>query len=151
MKLKDLTEEQIEKARKIYFDKNIAWDERMKLLMNLFGKTERTTRRWCSGKLGFSEKPEVVPEVLTLAKSKEHNKNKKRFLVTSAQNATKVNKKFFNNFSILNPVLSLTNTIKLRKVFLKHSTLACSTLNINGNGYFLTQLCQTSEQIEAGI
>ena len=46
MKFKDLTPEQIELARSIYTDKNKSWDDRMSELVNLFGKSERTVRKW---------------------------------------------------------------------------------------------------------
>ena len=46
MRFKDLTEEQIEQARNIYTDKDLTWDERMKLLMDLFDRSERTVRKW---------------------------------------------------------------------------------------------------------
>jgi hypothetical protein len=37
VKFKDLTTEQIQKAKEIYLDKSLSWDERMNLLMSLFG------------------------------------------------------------------------------------------------------------------
>lgn len=46
MKFKELTEEQINKAKKIYTNKEMTWDERMKSLMDFFGKSERTVRKW---------------------------------------------------------------------------------------------------------
>ena len=48
MKFKDLTDEQIEQARSIYLNKGMSWDDRMVSLMKLFGKSERTVRKWCS-------------------------------------------------------------------------------------------------------
>lgn len=97
MNFKDLTEEIINQARVIYTDKNKTWDDRMNELVQLFGVSERTARRWCSTKLGFKEKPEIEPEQYVKAKQKEHNKEKKRFLITSAQSATPVNKEFLKN------------------------------------------------------
>jgi hypothetical protein len=46
MKFKDLTEQQIGKARDIYLNKELSWDNRMKLLMDLFDRSERTVRKW---------------------------------------------------------------------------------------------------------
>jgi hypothetical protein len=46
MKFKELTSEKIEQAREIYLNKDMSWDERMSLLVNLFGKSERTVRKW---------------------------------------------------------------------------------------------------------
>ena len=59
MKFKELTDEVIDKARAIYTDKTISWDNRMKELTELFGRSERTVRKWCSEKLGFKEKQEI--------------------------------------------------------------------------------------------
>jgi len=97
MKFTDLTESDILRAKEIYFDKSKSWDERMTLLMNLFGKSERTVRKWCSQKLGFKERVEIEPEILTIAKKREHDQSKKIFLITSAQNATKVHKQLLTN------------------------------------------------------
>lgn len=92
MKFKDLTEEQIIKAKGIYTDKEISWDNRMALLVDLFGKSERTVRKWCSEKLGFKEKVEVEPEQYVQAKKREHDNTKKRFIISWAQNNTPVHK-----------------------------------------------------------
>lgn len=92
MKFKDLTEEQISTAREIYNNKDLSWDERMKSLMELFGKSERTVRKWCSEKLGFKEKKDVEPEQYLLAKQKEIDDTKKRFLISWGQNNTPVHK-----------------------------------------------------------
>jgi hypothetical protein len=92
MKFKDLTQEQIEYAKSVYSDKNVSWDDRMETLKSLFGKSERTVRKWCSDRLSFKEKVDVIPEVLKIAKEKTHDDTKKRFLITSAQSATPINK-----------------------------------------------------------
>jgi hypothetical protein len=97
MKFKDLTEADKNYALSIYKDKEKTWDERMTALMKFFGKGERTCRRWCSERLGFSEKADVIPEQLQIAKTKQHDTTKKRFLITAAQNATDINIKFWNN------------------------------------------------------
>jgi hypothetical protein len=55
MRFKELTSEKIEQARKIYLDKSLSWDTRMKQLMDLFGRSERTVRKWCSERLKFKE------------------------------------------------------------------------------------------------
>lgn len=46
MKFKELTNDQIEKARAIYLDKSLSWDDRMNTLVGFFGKSERTVRKW---------------------------------------------------------------------------------------------------------
>lgn len=97
MKLKDLTNDQIAQAKKIYTNKEMSWDDRMKNLMTFFGKSERTVRKWCSNKLGFKEKPDVEPEQYALAKKRTLDKTKKRFIITSAQSATPTHKGFIEN------------------------------------------------------
>lgn len=97
MKFKDLTEKDINVARTIYLNKELSWDKRMTLLMDLFGKSERTVRKWCSEKLGFKEKVEVEPEQYESAKNRVANKDKKRFIITWGQNNTPVHKGFYKN------------------------------------------------------
>jgi hypothetical protein len=97
MRFKELTNEIIEKARQIYTDKTITWDERMLKLTELFGRSERTVRKWCSEKLNFKEKIDIEPEQYIQAKSKIFDKEKKRFIITWAQNNTPIHKKFLNN------------------------------------------------------
>ena len=97
MKFKELTEQQIEKAKEIYTNKDLSWDDRMKLLMDLFGKSERTVRKWCSERLNFKEKQEVESEQYILAKQRVADKDKNIFFITWAQNNTPIHKKFFAN------------------------------------------------------
>jgi hypothetical protein len=97
MKFKELTEEIIDSARKIYQDKNLSWDDRMNKLVNLFGRSERTVRKWCSEKLNFKEKQDVESEQFIQAKARVFDKEKKRFIITWAQNNTPVHKKFLKN------------------------------------------------------
>jgi len=101
MNFKDLTEDQIKYAKGVYTDKTLAWDERMKILMDFFGKSERTVRIWCSNKLGFAEKGAVEPEILKVAKNKSHDKDKKIFFITAAQNATSIHKNFVKGMETL--------------------------------------------------
>jgi len=97
MKFKELTQEQIQLAKTVYTDKEMSWDNRMKKLMELFGKSERTVRKWCSNKLGFSEKTEIEPEQYEQAKKRKADKTKSRFIITWAQNNTPVHSKFLDN------------------------------------------------------
>ncbi len=97
MKFKNLTQDQITTAKNIYTDKDLPWDTRMQQLMNFFGKSERTVRRWCSNKLGFTERVEIEPEQYELARKKQIDKTKSRFIVSWGQNNTPVHKKFFDN------------------------------------------------------
>lgn len=99
MNIEDLTDDMIAHARKIYWDKNLTWDVRMKTLMEYFGKGERTVRRWCSSdKLGFKESTFTGDsEQYKDAQKRVLDKTKKYYLVTWAQNDTPIHKKFFKN------------------------------------------------------
>src|SRR6476659_3155167 len=97
MKLKEVTEADIEYARSIYTNKDMLWDDRMNLLVKFFGKSERTVRKWCSEVFKFKEKAEIEPEQYVKAKAKTHDNTKKRFIISWAQNNTPVHKKFLNN------------------------------------------------------
>lgn len=94
MRFSELTDEQKEFIKKIYKDSSMGWDERMDLLKSKFDTSERTIRKWCSEGLNLSEKTQPEPELLKKAKKKKHNESKKRFLITSAQNATPIHEKF---------------------------------------------------------
>jgi hypothetical protein len=96
MNFKDLTDKDKKQVKQIYSNKDLTWDERMKNLMEYFGKSERTVRKWLVA-LGIKQKADKEPSVLTIAKTKKHDKEKKYFLITWAQNATPVNLNFFKN------------------------------------------------------
>jgi hypothetical protein len=100
MKFKELTDETIDRARLIYQDKTLSWDNRMKLLMDLFGRSERTVRKWCSEKLSFKEKADVEPEQYLKAQQRQFNPDKTRFIITWAQNDTAVHKTFLKNLEV---------------------------------------------------
>jgi len=99
MKFKKLTEEDKEYIASVYKNKDLSWDDRMVDLCNKFSISERQLRRWCSEKLGLKERVEgtVSTEQLEVAKTKELNSDKKFFLITAVQNASKINLSFWNN------------------------------------------------------
>ena len=80
MKFKELTDSDKAKAKEIYLDKSLSWDERMGLLMGLFGKSERTTRKWLV-KLGIKQTKDIEPEQYEEAKKRQLDPTKKRFLI----------------------------------------------------------------------
>jgi hypothetical protein len=97
MKFKDLTDVDRLYMAKVHSDKSMSFDDRIDKLAEHFGiKSERTIRRWLA-KLKVSKNIEIEPEVLQLAKTKTHDESKKIFLITSAQNATKVHSGFLKN------------------------------------------------------
>jgi hypothetical protein len=99
MKLKDLKKDEAKLNLFCATYKNSAemsWDERMNILCQLTGKSERTVRKW-GKKLGLTEKNEKEPEALKEAKAKTFNNQCKRFFITWAQCNTPVHKQFFAN------------------------------------------------------
>lgn len=99
MKFEDMKPDQKKRFVEIYKSKEFSWDERMKRLMKLTGKSERTVRRWASKKLELSEKEEQISEQYEEAKKRVFDKDKKRFIITWAQNNTPVHKQFFYNLT----------------------------------------------------
>jgi hypothetical protein len=98
-KFKDLTDELIERFKSEYdnrLENNLTVE---RLAINLgteFNLSERTIRKWFK-KLNFKEKVDIEPEQYVKAKTKVHDGTKKRFIITSAQSATPINKKFVDN------------------------------------------------------
>ena len=99
MRFKDLTDEDIAYAKEIYFDKELGkFDERIAILQEFFGlASDRTTRKW-TAKLGWTQKGgETISEQFIKAQKKKHDKKKKCFLVTWAQNDTPIHQGLFKN------------------------------------------------------
>lgn len=96
MKFTDLTQENKDFIKKTYLDKSISWDDRIKMLMEYTGKSGRTCERWCS-KLNLKQKPDVESPEFKKAKNRKFNENKKRFIITWAQNDTPVHERFLLN------------------------------------------------------
>ena len=97
MKFKNMTDDEKKYFAEVYKNKKLSWDERMQVLMEFTGKSERTVRKWASDKLNLSEKEEPVSQEYEEAKQRVFNKKKKRFIITYAQNNTPVHLKFFYN------------------------------------------------------
>jgi len=96
MKFDELTQEDKNYFKKVYYDKSIKWDERIALLKEYANVSRRTIQKWIS-KLGLTEKEEAESPELLKAKERRFNKNKRKFIVTWAQNNTPVHERFFNN------------------------------------------------------
>jgi hypothetical protein len=97
MKFKEMTNKDKDYFINVYKNKDLSWDERMSLLMEFTGKSERTVRKWASEKLKINERKDVIPEEYKEAKQKVFNSKKKRFIITWAQNNTPIHKRFFEN------------------------------------------------------
>lgn len=96
MNFEDLTDDQILEISKIYWDREKSWDERMKSLSDYLDKSERTVQSWVS-KLGITEKSIQESPQLIKAKGREFDREKKRFIITWAQNDTPVHDNFVHN------------------------------------------------------
>jgi len=97
MKFKDMTKKEKKTFIKIYNDNSKSWRERMDLLQDLIGKSERTVRKWAAEKFNLTKSTLIESPELKLAKKRVADVSKKRFLVTYAQNNTPTHKKFFSN------------------------------------------------------
>ena len=98
MKFKNLTESQKDRIREVYNDKDsTSWEKRAAMLGDEFGVSERTMRKWCSERLSLKEKSDIEPEQYVKAKARVHDENKKRFIITWAQNNTPVHSGFLKN------------------------------------------------------
>ena len=97
-KFKTLTEEEKQLIVNTYNDvENGTWEERASTLANQLGSTQRTIRRWASEKLKLKNKKDFESEQFKQAKKRKFDKTKKRFIITWAQNATKIFEPFFEN------------------------------------------------------
>ena len=96
MDFKNLTEQDKNKFTEIYRNKDLTWSERMNTLSKMIDKSERTVMNW-AGKLNIPESIEVESEQYAQAKTRIFDKEKKRFIITWAQNNTPVHKKFIQN------------------------------------------------------
>ena len=116
MRFKDLNDEDIKFFTDIYKSSDYTWDQKMKLLASFIGqekdeegklikptdspnykqKSERTVRNWAKT-LGIIENNTPEPEQYEIAKNKSFDREKKRFIISWAQNNTPVNKEFLNN------------------------------------------------------
>lgn len=66
-------------------------------LSSVFNVSERTIRKWFSENFKLKERVEVEPEQYEQAKKRKFDKQKNKFIITWAQNNTKVHKGFYKN------------------------------------------------------
>jgi hypothetical protein len=96
MKYTELEEADIDYISEIYFNKEISWDQRLRMLSERYKRSERTIQHWIS-KLGFSTKQQEESPQLIAAKSRELDRSKSKFIITWAQNNTDVHERFITN------------------------------------------------------
>lgn len=99
-KFKELTELQISDLKSKYKNRSelgLTIEQLAFEIGKKYDVSERTVRNWFSKKLGLKEKIDIEPEQYVMAKNRKFDKTKKRFIITSAQNATLVNANFFEN------------------------------------------------------
>lgn len=95
MKFENLTPEQIQEISQVYSNTDLSWDERMTKLSEYLNKSERTVGKWLS-RLGLTERSSIESPQFIKAKERQLSE-KKRFLITWAQNDTPVHEQFFSN------------------------------------------------------
>ena len=96
LKFKELSDEQIQRISEIYADKEISWDTKEDMLAKYTGRSSRAARQWCE-RLGLTKPSEIVSPQYEEAKVKKHDRKKKYFLVTWAQNDTPVHEGLMSN------------------------------------------------------
>ena len=97
MKYKQLSEEDKEYLRYIYFQEDMSHDEKMEVLSSKFDSAPRTIRNWWREKLNLSKDFTNLPPQLAKARDRAIPDNTDILLVTSAQNKTGVHKKAIKN------------------------------------------------------
>jgi hypothetical protein len=95
MRYEDLTQEHVSEISTIYKNTDLTWDERMNRLSGYLNKSERTVAKWLS-KLGLTERSILESPQLIKAKERQLSE-KKRFIITWAQNDTPVHEAFVSN------------------------------------------------------
>jgi len=96
MRFKELTEENIEYLKYVYYE-DMQHKEKMDILTKKFEVIGRTIRRWWKEELNLTEHPSTLPFQIKEAQKRELDKETTIILVTAAQNKTGVNNKFLNN------------------------------------------------------
>ena len=96
MRFKELTDEDKNFFKTVYLDKSISWDDRIRMLTEFAGRSQRTVQKWVS-ELGLTEKEETESPELIKAKQRVFNERRKRFIITWAQNNTPVHHRFLSN------------------------------------------------------
>lgn len=96
MRFNDLSDSDKLHIAQVHSNKTYKWDDRMQLLMNEYDVSERTVRNWIS-RLGLTKKKLPDSEEYRKAKLKKIDKQRKRYIITWAQNATPVNENFLEN------------------------------------------------------
>ena len=94
VKFKDLSDEDKGWIIKVYQSEE-SWDERLTKIASKYSVTARSIRNWVK-KLGITQNTEVLPSQFVEAQKKTLT-NKKRFLVTWAQNNTAIDKNLWAN------------------------------------------------------
>lgn len=95
MKFKNLTDRDRDFIRVTYYNTDLPWGVRMRMLTERFNVQERTMRIWIKEKLGLELRQEVQSEQLRDAMIR-HLEDKEVFFITYAQNATPVHAAFWD-------------------------------------------------------
>jgi hypothetical protein len=96
VKFEDIGQDETSHISQVYWNKQLTWDHRLKILSEYLGKSERTVTKWLA-KLGITESSAPESPQLVKAREKKFNKKRKRFLITWCQNDTPVHEPFICN------------------------------------------------------
>jgi hypothetical protein len=93
VKFKDLTEENKDYIKLIYYDDELCHAEKMEILTNKFGVKGRSIRRWWLTKMDLQKPSSRLPKQLVIARDRNIDSDTKIMFATSAQNETAFNRK----------------------------------------------------------
>lgn len=98
-KFKDLTPEDIEYLKHIYYERELKHKEKLRILTKKYGVSGRSIRRWWGEELNLTARGFIydLPFQLNKAKDREIERGTDIVLFTSAQNKTGVHLEFLNN------------------------------------------------------
>lgn len=96
MRFKELEESDISYFTKVYYNKDISWDNRLRILSERFECSTRTLEKWAARLKLTASSQEESPQY-QIAQAREYNKKSKRFIISWAQNNTPVHEEFIKN------------------------------------------------------
>jgi hypothetical protein len=93
VEFKDLTDENKDYIRMTYYDEDLTHIEKMEILSQKFGVTERTIRRWWLKKMDLKKISSKLPPQLLEARDRNLPDDTDVLMTTGAQNETPINRK----------------------------------------------------------
>jgi hypothetical protein len=96
MRFNELTETDLHYFSTVYHNKELSWDTRLNSLASHFECSTRTIDSWAK-RLRMTESSQEESPQYKIAQARAYNKKSKRFIISWAQNNTKVHSKFVQN------------------------------------------------------